>query len=253
VASEAKQEPRAPEPDWHQLAELAHDLAAPLHSLALIAEALHRGTPAGPELHKRLQGMQRTAARALEIGADLLRQCRGPAPRSRRRREWVVLESFLGALIEEHSASACHKGLTITSDLTAINGWEIFTDHIPLGRLLSNLLVNAIRYTVLGGIHVSAGWRGQPGQSPLALNVADTGQGISAEEKESIFEPFRRGKAGSDSNIEGSGLGLAVVERLAAELDFHIEVQTATDVGTTFTLLIPGILMRPSTRPSGGA
>jgi signal transduction histidine kinase len=244
---EQKAQQRTTEPDWQQLAELAHDLAAPLHSLTLIAEALERTTLAPPDLHKGLEAMQRTAGRALEISSDLLRKCRGPAPRRRHGREWLNFSSCLHNLVEEHTAAACRKGLTLTGNFDPIVGWEVFTDSIPFGRLLSNLLMNAIRYTSMGRIEVSARWRGEPGQSALMVRVLDTGQGIAPEEKESIFQPFTRGKAGTDSNVEGSGLGLAVVERLAAELDLHLEVHTATDAGTTFTLSIPALLTRAAT------
>jgi signal transduction histidine kinase len=231
------------DPAWQQLAELAHDLAAPLHSLALIAEALERMPGETPELRKRLQGMQRAASRALEISSDLLRHCRGPAPASRQR-DWLDLDSFLEALVEEHAAAAYGKSLNIRADLAAVQRWELFTEHILLGRLLSNLLVNAIRYTTVGGIEVAAAWRGEPGRGSLAVSVADTGQGISAEERESIFQPFTRGQAGADSSAHGSGLGLAVVERLAAELELNLEMHTSPDVGSRFTILLPNKFLR---------
>jgi len=243
TCAEASARPAA-EPVWQQLAGLAHDLSAPLHSLALITEALERVPVDQGELHRRLQVMQRAANRALEISADLLRHCRGPAPLARREQDWLGLDSLVIGLTEEHSVAATLKGLTIAADLANIKGWEVFTDHIALGRLLSNLVGNAVRYTAVGGIKVTASWRGERGRASLALCVTDTGQGISPEEKESIFQAFTRGKAGADSKVHGSGLGLAVVERLAQELGLQLELYSEAETGSTFTVLIPATLMR---------
>ena len=65
----------------------------------------------------------------------------------------------------------------------------------PLGRLLSNLLSNAVRYTTRGRVEFTAAWRDGP-EKTLAIGVVDTGAGIEADEQESIFEPW-------------SGVGLA--------------------------------------------
>ena len=123
----------------------------------------------------------------------------------------------------------------------ACQGWEVHTDGTRLGRLLANLLANAVHYTQSGGVELKASWRDDEGgkRQGLALVVSDTGPGISQEEQESIFEPFRRGKGGKESDSSGSGVGLAVVDRLVEELELALEVFSEYGRGSAFELILP--------------
>src|SRR5262249_59306838 len=105
-------------------------------------------------------------------------------------------------------------------------GWEADTDRVRLGRLLSNLLANAVRYTSRGRVEFTARWRELPPtrgeedpfggadsvrqrRPSLVLSVVDTGVGIAAEEQEAIFPPFERGRGGApDAEAGGRGPGL---------------------------------------------
>jgi signal transduction histidine kinase len=122
---------------------------------------------------------------------------------------------------------------------------EILADRVRLGRLLANLLVNAVRYTPAGQVVLSAEWREGAEGKALAVGVVDTGPGISTEEQESIFQPFERGRAGKDDDSGGSGLGLAVVDRLVEELGLELEVFSEFGRGSAFHLLIPAGRLRP--------
>jgi signal transduction histidine kinase len=128
-------------------------------------------------------------------------------------------------------------------------GWEIHSDATRLGRLVANLLTNAVHYTKEGGVELKASWRddAEGKRQGMILSVIDTGPGITQEEKESIFEPFRRGKGGKDSDSTGSGVGLAVVDRLVEELEMKLEVFSEYGRGSAFELVIPMRFLRQAT------
>jgi two-component system sensor histidine kinase EvgS len=144
----------------------------------------------------------------------------------------------------EHTVAASNKGLSLVPILAASQGWEMHGDPGRLGRLLSNLLVNAIRYTTLGRVELATAWREQADKRFLVISVVDTGPGISTEDQESIFQPFERGRAGKEGDSSGSGLGLAVVDRLVEELGLSLEVYSEYGEGTAFHLHIPQALLR---------
>jgi signal transduction histidine kinase len=73
----------------------------------------------------------------------------------------------------------------------------------------------------------------------LSLAVVDTGAGLSAEDQESIFQAYERGKAGREGDSGGSGVGLAVVDRLVKDLGLTLEVFSEFGRGSTFELLLP--------------
>jgi signal transduction histidine kinase len=235
-----------PEPDWQELAGLAHDLRTPLQALRLLIPLLENMPLVHAEARDLLERLRSTADRALSVGLDLVEWCRGPSQKGHRvQNTWFSLGPFLAQLAAEQLGAAQRKGLTLSVTLGDAQGLQVHTDRARLGRLLSNLLANAIRYTTAGEVWFRATWRLDPsGQRvALALSVQDTGAGISPEDQESIFQPFERGRAGKESDSSGSGIGLAVVDRLLYELHLTLEVFSEYGHGSTFDLLLPLALL----------
>ncbi|HTD78007.1 MAG TPA: ATP-binding protein, partial [Chloroflexota bacterium] len=105
--------------------------------------------------------------------------------------------------------------------------------------------VNAVRYTPEGGrVVLGAAWQDQGAGRVLVLEVRDTGSGIAAHEQESIFNPFERGQSGRDGDSTGSGVGLAVVDRLTQALGLDYDVQSVAGQGSQFRILVPQALLR---------
>jgi anti-sigma regulatory factor (Ser/Thr protein kinase) len=242
-----------PDPDWRAMAGLAHDLGTPLQGIRLQLAALEALTAGHPQMATVIRGLQGSTERALRVGLELLKWFREPGHKLRGvELAWFPLEPVLSDLAREQSLLATNKGLILTTDFSTSQGWEVRTDRHRLTRILSNLLVNAIRYTPLGRVEFTTSWRDEAKGRQLAIGVVDTGVGISAEEQESIFNPFERGKAGLDSDSGGSGLGLAVVDRLVEELEVELEVYSEHGRGSAFHLLLPAEILRPvKPQPAG--
>ena len=233
------------EPDWQQLAGLAHDLRTPLQALRLLMPLLDNTTlPA--EAHSILERIRACVDRTLAISLALLEWAHGPTRGQSVKRQWFALEPFLDALADEQALEAQNKAIGWRTDFSAARELKIHADRVSLGRLMSNLMNNAIRYTPRGEVSVRVGWRGdQAGQNPLlVLSVEDTGTGIPPEDQESIFQPFERGRTGRESDSDGSGLGLSVVDRLVEELGLTLEVFSEYGRGSRFEVLLPAELVR---------
>ncbi len=236
------------EPDWQQLAGLAHDLRTPLQALRLLMPSLESMPLLHAEARDLLERFRSCTDRALGIGMELLQWAQGPTRGGQDiERTWFALAPFLNALAGEHATHARRKAITWVTDFEAARSLEVQADQVRLGRLLSNLMTNAIRYTPRGEIRVRASWRpGAAGQkNALVLSIEDTGSGISPEDQESIFQPFERGKAAKEGDSDGSGLGLAVVDRLVEELGLSLEVFSEYGRGSKFEVLLPPDQVRP--------
>jgi two-component sensor histidine kinase len=236
-----------PEPDWEELAGLAHDLRTPLQTVRLLVPVLETMPllGAGAEALERLRN---ASDRALAIGQNLLEWCKAPVLGGRQaERDWVALAPLLNSLAAELAPAAQRKGIGLSVELTAAGTLEAHTDRVRLGRLVSNLLSNAIRYTSTGRVRLATEWR-DVANAPrtLVLSVDDTGSGMTAEEQESIFQPYQRGKAGK-SDPDSSGLGLAVVDRLVHDLGLEMEVYSEAGQGSRFEVLFPASLLREAT------
>ncbi len=237
--------PQPPDPD--RLAELSHDLRSPLQALRLQCTVVERMAQSGKDLTAALDVMRKATERAVQLAGELLDCCRGPAARPQQGKpSWFALGPLLKGLADEQAVAAQDKGLTLSAELDAARGLEVRSDSSRLGRLLANLLTNAVRYTARGGIVLRAAWRRERDGRSLEISVIDTGPGIAEEEQDSIFQMYERGKAGTDSDSGGSGLGLAVVDRLVEELGLRVEVDSIWGRGSTFTVLVPESLLRPA-------
>ena len=117
----------------------------------------------------------------------------------------------------------------IVEDLT------ITADRGKMRLILENLLSNAIKYTPRSGtIHI----RGRADNGDLVLEVADSGPGIPAEERQQVFEAFYTGKAPS-GHIKGTGIGLSVVREIVGAMGGSVRVRTRPGAGSVFTIVLP--------------
>ncbi|MEM7760982.1 MAG: sensor histidine kinase [Cyanobacteria bacterium P01_A01_bin.40] len=110
------------------------------------------------------------------------------------------------------------------------------SDSLRIQQIITNLLINAIRYTPQGTIEVTCR---KVDAKLLEIKVTDTGIGISQSEQQRIFEPYVRGQNSNIKAIKGLGLGLAIVAQLVSTLGGEIKLSSEIDVGSIFTVTIP--------------
>jgi signal transduction histidine kinase len=109
-------------------------------------------------------------------------------------------------------------------------------DHQRLMQAVLNLLSNGIKYNQPGG-RVEIGV-GRTSDAMLTIAVADDGFGIAPERFSELFQPFNR-LGFEDGSVEGTGIGLAIVEKLVEAMDGSISVESTPGAGSTFTIHLP--------------
>jgi signal transduction histidine kinase len=129
---------------------------------------------------------------------------------------------------------AAAKGNRIDVDVKPGVG-QIVSDGKRVEQILSNLLLNAIRYTEVGEIRVTCFVR----NADVVLTVADDGAGFSNEEQARIFEPFLPVGPRDGRTYPGTGLSLTVCQRLTEALGGKIRVESEIERGTWFTMSLP--------------
>jgi PAS domain S-box-containing protein len=116
----------------------------------------------------------------------------------------------------------------------------IQTDPMRLRQILVNLVGNAIKFTEVGGVQIVVSL--VPGEGPqdtaLRFEVIDSGVGMSAEQLENLFQPFKQGDSSTTRRFGGSGLGLTIARRMAAMLGGDITARSMSGIGSRFTLTI---------------
>jgi signal transduction histidine kinase len=117
-------------------------------------------------------------------------------------------------------------------------------DPVRIGQIVSNVLINAVRYTPRGGaIRVDC----SHAANELEISIGDTGPGVAPEEREAIFKPGVRGTAGKKA--PGTGHGLAIAKAFVEAHGGSIEVGSSDPGGARFTVKLPGTAL-PRSQPT---
>ena len=215
------------------MAEVAHEIGTPLHSVAGHLELLRKDLgPAGlpDEAARRLSIVEAQLRRVSQIITGLLDVTRrapgepGPVDVERLARDTVEL---------------VRPGLTRAGVLLHVRAGrgpaQVRGRRDQLQQVILNLLTNAIDATPIGG-RIEVTTRAVPDTGEVEIAVADTGHGITEEDRKQIFEPFFSTKEPG----HGTGLGLFISAEIVREHKGHIELDSEIGHGSTFRVLLPG-------------
>lgn len=137
--------------------------------------------------------------------------------------------------------SAEKKGVALAYEQGELQNQDVMADALHIDQILMNIMGNAIKYTEAGGtvtlrIRQTGGPSG--GFATYAMEVEDTGIGMSEEFVKHIFEPFSRENSEKVAKIQGSGLGMSIVKQLVHRMDGKIDVESKVGVGTKVTVTL---------------
>jgi len=147
----------------------------------------------------------------------------------------LALDELLREFQEEHALRAMGQGLSMQLKTSAISGLQIFSDRALLQRILGNLVVNAIKFTQKGFVHVEAD---RLPSGAIQIAVVDSGIGIAPEHWEDIFRAYVRVHGETDA-LAGLGLGLSIAKKGARLLGCEIGMSSRLGEGSRFTLTLP--------------
>ena len=131
----------------------------------------------------------------------------------------------------------------------------LYCDSVKLEKVYMNLLSNSYKYTQPGGkisIHISELPGDKPDYAIVQSVITDSGSGISQDYLPHIFEEFSRENNTTESKIEGTGLGMAIVKKLVEVMYGTIKVESEVGVGTKFILTIPHRIAKESDLVNSG-
>ena len=151
------------------------------------------------------------------------------------------LSDFIKDIVDEYSDEIKNKRLTIKYDYNGFRNKYCYFDKAKIGKIVRNLISNAIKYTKNLGTITLGGKQFAPeksGYSRYILTFADTGVGMSPEFLNNIFGLFERERSMVENGVHGSGLGMAVVKALLDTMKGDIKIKSKVAVGTTVEVTI---------------
>jgi PAS domain S-box-containing protein len=215
------------------LSMVSHDLKAPM--AAVTAGLSELCAEAGDS--ERLQVALRAATRARGMIDDIMEYAQ--LGRTPARPEWVPLARVVETATEDLAAAIGESGATLTADGLP----EVWADPTLLERVLQNLLANALKFRrpEPPEIRVGAEWNAR--ESCHTVTVADNGRGIEEWNLAKLFTPFYRAHA--DSDVPGTGIGLAICRRIVGAHGGEITASSEPGRGSTFRFTLPGPAREP--------
>ncbi|MGE0872612.1 MAG: PAS domain S-box protein [Kofleriaceae bacterium] len=217
------------------LATVAHDLRNPLSLVMLGTDRLRqrlRGSGDERQLVESLHRIERAAKRMERLIQDLLDMSSIEAGNFAIERRLESVEDIVQESIEAHAASAAERQIRLTGpDHTKVT--PIWCDRVRVLQVLSNLLVNAIKFTEPGG---EIAIRLEAQHDRVRISVVDSGPGISQEELPHLFDRYWKARFADRHSV---GLGLAIAKAIVEAHGGEIGVDSKLGSGSTFSFTLP--------------
>ncbi|MBI5962602.1 MAG: hypothetical protein HY863_03935 [Chloroflexi bacterium] len=220
------------------IARISHELRTPLGALMGIAEMLQQ-TVYGPLTDAQQDIIQRilnNAQTLKQVFSDFLDQSQIELGQLTLRQKPFSPKDLVKRVHSGYLALALQKGLSMSVEIDPKLPEILMGDEGRVEQILTNLVVNAIKFTNTGGVSIHTFMQEN---KHWALQVKDTGIGVSQENWDHIFEPFRQADETANRSYGGVGLGLSIVKQLANAMGGSITLESKIGQGSVFTVSLP--------------
>ncbi|MGI6462299.1 MAG: ATP-binding protein [Candidatus Scatomorpha sp.] len=213
-------------------ANVSHELKTPLTSIIASAELMRNKLVKPEDSERFLWYIEEEGRRLLELIEDIIELSKLDEGRNLPKENFELSELVKDAT-EQLRDSAEERDIRLELELE-----PCIIEGVPglAQEIAANLIENAIKYNIEGGsVNVSL----KSENEKAVLKISDTGIGISAEDKDRVFERFYRVDKSHSKKTEGTGLGLSIVKHAAACLNAEVRLESELGKGTEITILFP--------------
>lgn len=222
------------------LANMSHELRTPMNSILGMTELLLGDDDLSSEYRHMIRTVHTAGKSLLEILNDILDLSKIEAGRLNLEAIPFDFRSSLSLVVETLAPMASEKGLVLSHTYKNKDMPYLVGDPTRVNRILTNLIGNAIKYTMNGTVDVEISYNTLSENSiEVACSVLDTGIGIAEDKLEMIFDKFSQADNSITRKFGGTGLGLAITRQLVESMKGSIDVESVIGQGSRFTFRIP--------------
>ncbi len=225
------------------IANTSHELLTPLNSIVGYATLLGKTSGLSALQQDFVNKISNSGQHLTALTNDLLDFALHGDRNPRLKYQSCDVGELLQSVCEVLSLDAHSKQLSLLTDFDTLAGMRVQTDPVRLRQIVTNLLVNAIRYTSAGHVLVAAQLaKTDDHHHRLDITISDTGEGMPPELREQVFSALvKRDQLGEQNSGpgQGLGLGLAIVNGIVSQMGGSIELESELQVGSSFRVLLP--------------
>ena len=237
LAKAALQANQANEAKSDFLSAMSHDIRTPMNAILGLNEMVLRESR-DDNIRMYSESIRTAGNTLLGIINDILDFSKIEAGKMEIINADYSFVSLLNDLVNMVQKKAEEKGLIFNLDIDRDIPGSLNGDEMRIKQILINILSNAVKYTEKGSISLSVHahkLQDKPDSVMLGFSVADTGIGIKPEDLDKLFVAFERIDEKKNRNIEGTGLGMSIVQRFLDMMGSHLEVESEYGKGSVFS------------------
>ncbi len=226
------------------LANMSHEIRTPMNAILGFADILRRGYASNEEERQEyLNTIHSSGKHLLHLINDILDLSKVESGHMELESVACSPHQIISETVKILEGRAKEKGLFLRYQVEGRLPETIQTDAVRLRQILTNLIGNSLKFTEQGGVRVVTRLQQERSRTLLAIDIIDTGIGMTPETLDRIFDPFTQADTSITRRFGGTGLGLAISRKFAEAMGGELSVKSQSGHGSTFTVLIdPGSL-----------
>ena len=227
------------------LSNMSHEIRTPINAIIGMDEMILRESRENSTL-EYAQNLRNAATNLLQLINDILDFSKIEAGKMEIIPAEYHLSSLLNDLINMIQKRAENKGLSFEVEAGAKIPSVLFGDEIRIRQIITNILTNAVKYTEKGGVTLRVNYIPIDDENIyLCISVSDTGIGIKPEDIKKLYSAFERIEEKRNRNIEGTGLGMNITNKLLKMMGAKLTVDSVYGQGSNFSFQIVQQVMNP--------
>ncbi|MBQ8138740.1 MAG: response regulator [Lachnospiraceae bacterium] len=220
------------------LASMSHEIRTPINSVLGMNEMILRETEE-ENTRKYAEDIQHAGNMLLSLVNNILDFSKIESGKM----EIIPVKYDMGILISDIKIiianRAMQKGLKFSVKVAPDMPRVLYGDEIRIKQIITNILTNAVKYTETGSVNFNVDFDKADERSVLLkVSISDTGRGMKEDDLNKLFSPFERIEELRNRHIEGTGLGMSIVQQLLALMGTRLNVKSVYGKGSTFEFVI---------------